>query len=243
MFKTQWTILLAIVALLFVLPSGLAEPQDDFDPQQLVDDLEQHEADCAPPCGYVWPRIGLDADVQNPFPTSKLDEYPTEIEVDITYSWDMEQEGTGLNDPTEDMEILVTVTRTPLFLRAELDRNICSFTLIPLVTEYDVCTLTLTVEIDEEGFPATENELRETGHRMMLFAMSSESGTFMTSYGLEDMRFAFDEAPPKSTDGQAGQTGGAGDDDFQEAPAPALAAWLSLTMVAVAATLLRRRKE
>lgn len=237
MFKMQWTILLAIVAFLLVPTSGLAEPDTDSEAQELLDDLEQQEADCAPPCGYIWPRIGLDADVQNPYPTSKLEDYPREIKVDVTYSWDMEQEGTGVNDPTQEMQIIVTVTRTPLFLNAQLDQSTCSFTLVPVITHYDVCTLTLTVDIDEEGFPATENELRETGHRMMLFAMSSESGTYMTSYGLEDMRFTFDEAPPGVE-----PTGGS-DDGLQEAPAPALAAWLSVTFAALAVTLLRRRKE
>lgn len=238
MLKMQWTILFALVALLLVPTSALAEPQQEripfdlqtVDPLTIDQELQDQQADCAPPCGYIWPRIGIHTDVQSPYPTSALEDYPREIEVVVTYSWDLEQEGTGINDPAEEMTILLSVTRTPIFLDAELDERVCSFTLLPVVYHYDVCTLTLTVDIHEENFPATEDELRETGHRLMLFAMSDESGTFMTSYGLEDLRFSFDEAPP-----------GVGTAQIEESPAPAVAAWIGVTLLALAAAAIRRR--
>jgi hypothetical protein len=189
--------------------------------------------DCAPPCGYIWPRIGVHSDIQSPFRLSELDRFPTESEIRLTYSWDLEQEGTGINDPTEPMQIVIVITRTPAFMSASLDRNVCDFTLLPVITEYEVCTLTLSVEIHPEYLPTNEDELREHGHRLMLFAASDESGTFMRSYGLEDIRFRFDEAGAEGIPSTA---------DANEAPLPLMPLVAGLALVAAIAAARRARR-
>jgi hypothetical protein len=176
-------------------------------PDQALPDLPVHCA--SPPCGYIYPSLRVDAAVEDPYHTSKLSAFPTTIPITITYSWDMEQEGTGLTDPTTDMQITIVLTRVPAWMSARLDTHVCTFTLFPLnpegaaddsMTHYDVCTVTLTTALRPEHFPANEAQLRESGHRLMLFAASEESGTFMKSYGLEDIRFRWD-SPPVRPDG------------------------------------------
>ncbi len=159
--------------------------------------LPQESKDCAPPCGYIWPRIGVETDIQSPFKLSNIGDFPTEADVEITYSWDMEQEGTGITDPTEEMEILVIVSRTPVFMDAQLSQSTCTFVLLPAQPENDVCTIKMSIQIDEELLPDSEKELKDTGHRLMLFAASEESGTFRKAYGLEDVRFQFDGEEPE----------------------------------------------
>lgn len=230
---------LAIVVLLAASASTLATTSDsEIEPFASPGSADPQS--CAPPCGYIWPRIGVHTEVPSPYKISEVREFPREVDVDITYSWDMEQEGTGITDPTEEMEILIIVSRTPAFMDAELDRNTCSFLLLPVQSEYDVCTITMTVDVDEERLPRSEEELRKNGHRLMLFAASEESGTFMKSYGLEDIRFKFDELPGQVT---FDPVEGSDDSRIFEAPAPvAPLLVVALASVLVAARL-RRRAE
>lgn len=227
--------ILAIVSMLVFSGATLAQgpsPQGHPDaPAQeglgsldLLDD-PYSQVDCAPPCGYIWPRIGVHADIQSPFPLSNVRDFPSKTEIQVTYSWDIEQEGTGINDPAQEMQITIVVTRTPAFLSASLDRHTCSFTLLPVVSEYDVCTLTLSVDLDETYLPRDEDELRETGHRLMLFAASEESGTFMKSYGLEDIRFRFDELP------EGAESAGPSRTDDMEATESPMGLFVGLTAI------------
>lgn len=221
-------VVLAVLSLAIALPnSGAQAPLE----QPLADSTEK----CAPPCGYIFPSIGLDADIKKEqLRTSKIGELPTEIPVKITYSWDMEQDGTGIPGDTEEMKITVTVSKKPAWLSAALDQSTCSFQLVPLVNSYDVCTINLLLEVDPTYVPVHENDLEDVGKRLMLFATSEESGTFKKSYGVEDLRWTFDAAPdmegvtiPVTTS--------------EEAAVPVLAPVLAIVGLALLAGLRRRR--
>lgn len=179
---------LVALALLVVatLPSAHAEPT----PTRPITDK------CAPPCGYIYPTIGMDADIKKAdLRTSQIGALPATIPVAITYSWDMEQDGTGAPGDADPMKITIIVSKEPSWLSASLSPSTCEFVLVPVQNEYDVCTIDLNIEVDPTYVPTSEEDLDRVGKRLMLFATSEESGTFKKSYGVEDLRWTFDGAP------------------------------------------------
>lgn len=225
----RWTAaLVGLIALTsLTAPGAVAEPEAVALPA---------EEKCAPPCGYIWPTIGLEPDTAFPYLTSELTEFPSEIKVKVTYYWDMEQDGTGAPGDTEDMSITLALTKKPDWMTAKVEPAVCTFTLIPITSEYEVCEVTITNEITE--YPMTENALEEFGKRLMLFATSKESGTFKASYGVEDMRFDWDGAPNVAeTDGIYSSTDNA--ETKRAVPAGFL---VPLALLGAAAIVVRRRR-
>lgn len=176
-----------LTVLAFSVPGALsAAPQTE----SIVDDAD---AKCGPPCGYIYPTIGLELDHATPIKTSQIPGLPTSIPLKVTYYWDMDQDGTGVPDNADEMTVTLVITKKPDWASAKLDTFACSFMLVPTNPYYDVCEVNLLLEVYE--VPLSEAALNEFGKRIMIFASSEETGTFKKSYGVEDIRFQFDEAP------------------------------------------------
>lgn len=189
-------------------------------------------AECAPPCGSIYPIISLTADLKIPISSLELGELPGSVPIKVKYWWDMEQEGTGAPDK-EEMTIDFAITHEPTWLDASLDKTSCAFILTPYPTEYEPPECAITMKLDIVGpLPQTEEAFEEAGKRVMLFATSAQSGTFERSYGVKDLRISWEGAPSLS-DAETESTA------TEEAPMPAMVAPVALGLLGLAAS--RRR--
>lgn len=195
MMRSFRTTCLILAGLALLMPGALAAEDDTADPAstRLPGSTDHGLEDCAPPCGYIYPIITLHTDLKTPIKAADIADLPSEVPVTVDFWWDFEQDGTGIPDKT-DMTLTTVITKKPSWLKAELTKPVCTFTLNPAVSDYPaVCGGEMVLKLEVLEVPDSVDDIEPDGKRLMLFTTSEESGTFKKSYGVKDIRFKPDD--------------------------------------------------
>lgn len=154
-------------------------------------------ADCAVPCGYIYPLILLqfpDYDGVNPVAP---DDGKRVLPGTLTYQWDVTNEGYAVQDPAQDVVVTFEYPKKPAWLDARIEPSEVPIQLLPIHLDPDEndpaggstyyrysVPVTLTIEAKAEA-PADA-----VYSKVLIFAKSTESGLYKPAYGIKEVRVA-----------------------------------------------------
>lgn len=190
------TLVVVVALTLLAVPSGVAIQGDT---SQEAEPEVSTEADCAPPCGEINPRLMVE------FPDLSDETVPLEkgesktFEGTLTFWADTDDEGYSPRDPSEPITVSFSFPRLPAWAEMSVEPT-------QIEVPVNTCAQCFKVNTDDPSRPAvhwafsapvemtvTAVDTPETtpGYdygKLQLFAKSSESGIYNPGYGIREVR-------------------------------------------------------
>ncbi|MGQ0536105.1 MAG: hypothetical protein ACT4PT_08535, partial [Methanobacteriota archaeon] len=173
----------AIILFLLAVPSAVGLP------------LTAHGEQCAVPCGYIYPLLILatEADLSKPIDLAAAS---TTYAGNVTYKFDVVNEGFTTPDPARRIVISFDYPKRPAWLEAAVDPPEIEVPINPVFIEMDASdpnnlrgfyeyTVPINLTLTKRAEPTpTDSGLA----KLLVFAKSTESGLYKPGYGIKEVK-------------------------------------------------------